>query len=55
MASADDKNQRRARRVSAKIKNNESSDLEVSGLGRQGNDERKQNSNLRGVSASKNQ
>ena len=32
MATSDDKNQRRARRVSAKIKNNESSDLEVTNV-----------------------
>ena len=32
IAAIDDKNQRRVRRVSAKIKNNESSDLEVSGI-----------------------
>ena len=34
MATSDDKNQRRARRVSAKIKNNESSDLEVTNVGK---------------------
>ena len=52
MATSDDKNQRRARRVSAKIKNNESSDLEVTNVGKgQDLQTKGQGSNSRGISA----
>ena len=47
---AEEKNMRRTRRIQDKGKNNESSDLEITGIKTAG---QRQNSNMRGVSGQK--
>ena len=50
---AEEKNMRRTRRIQDKGKNNESSDLEITGIKTAGQREQRQNSNMRGVSGQK--